>query len=186
MPGHQITGEARATASPLVAAAAARAGLSATVRPLCCPSSHRGTEEAQTWARCPELDAEIAAIAERAGMGYSAWLADTARMEFTIRAALAEGSRFEADRGHSPPATSSEAGQRAATAAQRASRTTSGAAPRGRHVRHRRTSPPIGRNAAYGPVTAPCRYESREIHPLTVRIFPRFRSLVDYRLRRLP
>jgi len=33
----------------------------------------------------PDLDAEIAAAAARAGMSYSAWLADTARKEFGIR-----------------------------------------------------------------------------------------------------
>jgi hypothetical protein len=32
----------------------------------------------------PDLDAEIAAAAEQAGMSYSAWLAD-ARREFTIQ-----------------------------------------------------------------------------------------------------
>ena len=37
----------------------------------------------------PDLDAEIAAAAADAGLSYSAWLADTARREFTIRAGLA-------------------------------------------------------------------------------------------------
>jgi hypothetical protein len=46
----------------------------------------------------PDLDAEIAAAAD-AGLSYSAWLADTARKEFTIRAGLAAVSQFEQDHG---------------------------------------------------------------------------------------
>jgi hypothetical protein len=71
----------------------------------------------------PDLDAEIAAAAAQAGMSYSAWLADTARKEFTIRAGLAAVSQFEADHGAFTPAELSEAEQWAATAVQRASRT---------------------------------------------------------------
>jgi hypothetical protein len=47
----------------------------------------------------PELDAEIAAAAEAAGMSYSAWLAQTARKEFTIRAGLAAVGQYEAEQG---------------------------------------------------------------------------------------
>jgi hypothetical protein len=47
----------------------------------------------------PELDAEIAAAAAAAGLSYSAWLADTARKEFTVRAGLAAVSQFEQDNG---------------------------------------------------------------------------------------
>ena len=47
----------------------------------------------------PELDAEIAAAAEAAGMTYSAWLAQTARKEFVIRAGLAAVSQYEAEHG---------------------------------------------------------------------------------------
>ncbi len=47
----------------------------------------------------PDLDAEIAAAAADAGLSYSAWLADTARKEFTIRAGLAAVSQFEKDHG---------------------------------------------------------------------------------------
>jgi hypothetical protein len=47
----------------------------------------------------PELDAEIAAAAAEAGLSYSAWLADTARKEFTIRAGLAAVSQFEQEHG---------------------------------------------------------------------------------------
>jgi hypothetical protein len=47
----------------------------------------------------PELDAEIAAAAAQEGLSYSAWLADTARKEFTIRAGLAAVRLFEHDHG---------------------------------------------------------------------------------------
>jgi hypothetical protein len=47
----------------------------------------------------PDLDTEIAAAAEQAGMTYSAWLAATARKEFTIRAGLAAASQFEEEHG---------------------------------------------------------------------------------------
>jgi len=71
----------------------------------------------------PELDAEIAAAAGQAGMSYSAWLAEVARKEFTIRAGLTAVSQFEADNGPFTPDELSEAEQWAATAVQRASRT---------------------------------------------------------------
>ena len=51
----------------------------------------------------PELDAEIAAAAEAAGMSYSAWVAETARKEFTIRAGLEGISQYEAERGAFTP-----------------------------------------------------------------------------------
>jgi hypothetical protein len=47
----------------------------------------------------PDLDAEIAAAAAEAGLSYSAWLADTARKEFTIRAGLSAVDQFEQDNG---------------------------------------------------------------------------------------
>jgi hypothetical protein len=53
----------------------------------------------------PELDAEIAAAAQEAGMSYSAWVAQTARKEFTIRAGLAAVGQYEAEHG---PFTSDE------------------------------------------------------------------------------
>jgi hypothetical protein len=71
----------------------------------------------------PDLDAEIAAAAAQAGMSYSAWLADTARKEFTIRAGLAAVSQFEADHGAFTPEEVSEAEEWAATAVERAKRT---------------------------------------------------------------
>jgi hypothetical protein len=47
----------------------------------------------------PDADAQIAAAAAAAGMSYSAWLADTARREFTIRAGLAAVGEFEREHG---------------------------------------------------------------------------------------
>ena len=71
----------------------------------------------------PDLDAEIAAAAAQAGMSYSAWLADTARKEFTIRAGLAAVGQFEADHGAFTPEELSAAEEWAATAVNRARRT---------------------------------------------------------------
>ena len=71
----------------------------------------------------PDLDAEIAAAAAQAGMTYSAWLADTARKEFTIRAGLAAVSQFEQDHGAFTPEELAGAEQWAVTAVERASRT---------------------------------------------------------------
>jgi len=51
----------------------------------------------------PELDAEIAAAARAAGMSYSAWLAQTARKEFIIRAGLEAVSQYEAEHGRFTP-----------------------------------------------------------------------------------
>jgi hypothetical protein len=75
----------------------------------------------------PDLDAEIAAAAAQAGMSYSAWLADIARKEFTIRDGLAAVSQFEQDHGAFTPEELAEAQQWAATAVERARRTGSGA-----------------------------------------------------------
>jgi hypothetical protein len=47
----------------------------------------------------PDLDAEIASAAADAGISYSAWLAETARKEFIVRAGLAAVSQFEQDHG---------------------------------------------------------------------------------------
>ena len=57
----------------------------------------------------PDLDAEIAAAAADVGLSYSAWLADTARKEFTIRAGLAAVSQFEQDHGAFTPEEIAEA-----------------------------------------------------------------------------
>jgi hypothetical protein len=71
----------------------------------------------------PDLDAEIAAAAEQAGMTYSSWLAATARKEFTIRAGLAAVAQFEAEHGAFTPGELADAGQWAAQATERADRT---------------------------------------------------------------
>ncbi len=71
----------------------------------------------------PDLDAEIAFAAAQAGLSYSAWLADTARKEFTIRAGLAAVSRFEQDHGAFTPGELAEAEQWAVTAVERARQT---------------------------------------------------------------
>jgi hypothetical protein len=57
----------------------------------------------------PELDAQIAAAAQTAGMSYSAWVAQTARKEFTIRAGLAAVSQYEAEHGRFTPDEIAEA-----------------------------------------------------------------------------
>jgi hypothetical protein len=71
----------------------------------------------------PDLDAEIADAAAQAGMSYSAWLAEMARKEFTIRAGLAAVSRFEQDHGPFTAEELSEAEQWAAAAIERAGQT---------------------------------------------------------------
>jgi len=68
----------------------------------------------------PDLDAEIAAAAEAAGMSYSAWVAETARKEFTIRAGLAAVSQYEAEHGGFTSAEIAEADEWAAQAIQAA------------------------------------------------------------------
>ena len=66
----------------------------------------------------PDLDAEIASAAEAAGMSYSAWVAETARKEFTIRAGLASVSQYEAEHGSFTPAEIAEADEWAARVTQ--------------------------------------------------------------------
>ncbi len=68
----------------------------------------------------PDLDAEIASAAAQAGMSYSAWLAEAARKEFTIRAGLAAVSQFEQDQGAFTAEELAEAEQWAASAVERA------------------------------------------------------------------
>jgi hypothetical protein len=69
----------------------------------------------------PQLDAEIAAAAAQAGLSYSAWLADTARKEFTIRAGLAAVSEFERDHGTFSSTELADADEWAVQAIRRAS-----------------------------------------------------------------
>ncbi len=66
----------------------------------------------------PDLDAEIAAAAEAAGLSYSAWVAETARKEFTIRAGLEAVSQYEAEHGAFTPAEIAEADDWAARVAR--------------------------------------------------------------------
>ena len=67
----------------------------------------------------PDLDAEIAAAAADAGLSYSAWLADTARKEFIIRAGRAGVRQFEQDQGQFTAAELADADEWAGRAIQR-------------------------------------------------------------------
>jgi hypothetical protein len=71
----------------------------------------------------PDLDAEIADAAAQAGLTYSAWLAATARKEFTIRAGLAGVAQYEEEHGAFTAEELAEASEWAARAAGRASQT---------------------------------------------------------------
>jgi hypothetical protein len=66
----------------------------------------------------PELDAEIAAAAQAAGMSYSAWLAQTAQKEFIIRAGLEAVSQYESEHGGFTPEEIAEADEWAARVIQ--------------------------------------------------------------------
>jgi hypothetical protein len=66
----------------------------------------------------PELDAEIAAAAQAAGMSYSAWVAAAARKEFTVRAGLEAVSQYEAEHGAFTPDEIAAADQWAARVTQ--------------------------------------------------------------------
>ena len=66
----------------------------------------------------PDLDAEIASAAEAAGMSYSAWVAETVRKEFTIRAGLEAVSQYETEHGGFTPAEIAEADEWAARVTQ--------------------------------------------------------------------
>ena len=70
----------------------------------------------------PELDAEIAAAAASEGVSYSAWLASTARKEFTIRAGLAAVRQYEHDHGAFTADEIADADAWAAEAAERSGR----------------------------------------------------------------
>jgi hypothetical protein len=67
----------------------------------------------------PDLDAEIAAAAAEAGQSYSAWLAETAKKEFTVRAGLAAVGEFEREHGAFTAAELAEAEDWAARATDR-------------------------------------------------------------------
>jgi len=66
----------------------------------------------------PELDAEIAAAAQDAGMSYSAWIAQTARKEFIIREGLEAVGQYEAEHGPFTPDEIAEADEWAARITQ--------------------------------------------------------------------
>jgi hypothetical protein len=57
----------------------------------------------------PDLDAQIESAAAEAGVSYSAWLAATARKEFTIRAGLEAVADFEREHGAFSPEELAEA-----------------------------------------------------------------------------
>lgn len=71
----------------------------------------------------PDLDAEIAAAAAEAGVSYSAWLAETARKEFIIRAGLTAVSQYEHEHGAFSAAEIAEADQWAVQAIERSGQT---------------------------------------------------------------
>ena len=79
----------------------------------------------------PDLDAQIEAAAAEAGVTYSAWLAATARKEFTIRAGLKAVAEFEREQGAFSPEEIAEAEQWARGALDR---------PTTRGTRRRRTA----------------------------------------------
>lgn len=79
----------------------------------------------------PDLDAQIEAAAAEAGVTYSAWLAATARKEFTIRAGLKAVAEFELEQGAFSPEEITEAEQWAREALDR---------PTARGTRRRRTA----------------------------------------------
>jgi hypothetical protein len=57
----------------------------------------------------PDLDAQIRAEATREGVTYSAWLADAARKELTIRAGLSAVAEVERELGAFTPEELAEA-----------------------------------------------------------------------------
>jgi hypothetical protein len=67
----------------------------------------------------PDLDAEIEAAAAESGLTYSAWLAETARREFTIRAGLAAVGQYAEEHGAFSAEERAEADEWAAQAIAR-------------------------------------------------------------------
>ncbi len=70
----------------------------------------------------PDIDLQIATAAAEAGMSYSAWLAATARKEFTIRAGLDAVDQFQQERGAFSPEELAEAEEWAREAVARSRR----------------------------------------------------------------
>lgn len=108
--------------SALVKTSSSGLTLTCSVLPLCYRNV-MAVRKKRSISMPPDLDAEIAAAAAQAGMSYSAWLADAARKEFTIRAGLAAVSQFEQDHGTFTPGELAEAEEWAAAALERARRT---------------------------------------------------------------
>jgi hypothetical protein len=67
----------------------------------------------------PDVDLRIATAAAEAGMSYSAWLAATARKEFTIRDGLDAVERFQHNQGAFSPEELAEADEWARDAVAR-------------------------------------------------------------------
>jgi len=88
-----------------------------TVVPLCYRSV-MAVRKKRSISIPPDLDAEIAAAAEAAGMSYSAWVAQTARKEFVVRAGLEAVSQYEAEHGPFTPDEIAEADEWAARVTQ--------------------------------------------------------------------
>lgn len=70
----------------------------------------------------PDLDRQIEAAAEQAGLSYSGWLAATARKEFIIQTGLKAVVEFEREHGAFTAEELAEAEQWADDAAKRAKR----------------------------------------------------------------
>lgn len=95
-----------------------------TVLPMCY-RRYMAVRKKRSISLPPDLDDQIAAAAEDAGMTYSAWLAATARKEFTLRAGLAAIADYEHDHGVFTPAELDDANAWADHALARASGTLS-------------------------------------------------------------
>jgi hypothetical protein len=70
----------------------------------------------------PDLDAQREAAGAGDGVTYSAWLAATARKEFTIRAGLKAVAEFEREQGSFSPDEIAEAEQWAREALERSAK----------------------------------------------------------------
>lgn len=70
----------------------------------------------------PDLDQQIEAAAEQAGMTYSGWLAATARKEFIIQTGLKAVAEFERQHGTFTAEELADADRWADDAAKRAKR----------------------------------------------------------------
>jgi hypothetical protein len=110
-------GECALPASDLSARSPSMAAGEAAVVPLCYRRV-MAVRKKRSISIPPDLDAEIAAAAQAAGMSYSAWVAQTARKEFIIRAGLEAVSQYEAEHGAFSPDEIAEADEWAARITQ--------------------------------------------------------------------